>query len=381
MSRLTFLKHLDPEASDSPELRYLLSLCRLEAVRVYDRVDLLELPPAGDLDPEPPESPIAGHVLLVGEEPVFFTARTLATMRRRIEEGASVVVPVPLAEAGIPGINEIYTLRDYEEAERRYLQREKRPEDPPRRLGPIALLSARAFDALTESGRRGGSLRALESRFDREPRLERAGLYHEFIDYYGEIRTDVLPHLPETVDDLLEVGCGRGVTGAMLQELLDCSVTGVELNAAVAEEARGRLHRVVTGDVAKVDLGGRFDVILALELVEHLPSPEPVLRRLGSLLRPGGRIVLSVPNVGHHSVVMDLLQGRWDYLPIGLLCYTHLRFFTRRTLEDWLQRTGFDRFTLVPQKTPIPDEVANIPVRGLDVESLTTKGFWVLIEG
>ena len=49
---------------------------------------------------------------------------------------------------------------------------------------------------------------------------------------------------------------------------------------------------------------------------------------------PGGRLVLSVPNVGHWAVVEDLLAGRWDYLPIGLLCYTHYRFFTRRTLAD-----------------------------------------------
>ncbi|MDX1631374.1 MAG: class I SAM-dependent methyltransferase, partial [Thermoanaerobaculia bacterium] len=153
------------------------------------------------------------------------------------------------------------------------------------------------------------------------------------------------------------------------------------LNPVVAEEARERLHSVVTGDIAEVDPGGPFDAILALELFEHLPRPEPVLNRLGSLLRPGGRIVLSVPNVGHHSVVRDLLAGRWDYLPIGLLCYTHYRFFTRRTLEDWIRRAGFHRFTLVPQTTPVPEEMLELPLAGIDRESLATKGFWALIEG
>ena len=65
------------------------------------------------------------------------------------------------------------------------------------------------------------------------------------------------------------------------------------------------------------------------------------------LLRPGGRIVLSIPNVGHYSVVEDLLAGRWDYLPIGLLCYTHFRFFTRATLASWLERLGFSRYQIV----------------------------------
>ena len=44
------------------------------------------------------------------------------------------------------------------------------------------------------------------------------------------------------------------------------------------------------------------------------------------VLPPGGVVVLSVPNVGHWSVVADLLAGRWDYLPAGLVCVTHLRF-------------------------------------------------------
>ena len=76
----------------------------------------------------------------------------------------------------------------------------------------------------------------------------------------------------------------------------------------------------------------------------------------------------------------DLLGGRWDYLPIGLLCYTHYRFYTRRTLEDWLRRCGFDRFELVSQRTPVPEEMLSIPGLRVDRESLGTRGFYALIE-
>ena len=178
---------------------------------------------------------------------------------------------------------------------------------------------------------------------------------------------------------MLEVGCGRGATGALIQERLGCRVTGVELNPVVARDAARRLHRVVTGDVQSLELVGRFDAILALELVEHLVDAEGFLRRITELLAPGGRAILSIPNVGHYSVVEDLVAGRWDYLPVGLLCYTHYRFFTRRTLTDWLERSGIERFELVPQRTEPPPEPGRFDGFAADLDSLSTKGFYVLI--
>jgi hypothetical protein len=99
------------------------------------------------------------------------------------------------------------------------------------------------------------------------------------------------------------------------------------------------------------------------------------------IVRPGGRILLSVPNVGHYSVVGDLAAGRWDYVPIGLLCFTHYRFFTRRTLCDWLERLGFESYRLVSQKTPLPASAsALLDLPGADAESLATKGFYVIVD-
>ena len=49
----------------------------------------------------------------------------------------------------------------------------------------------------------------------------------------------------------------------------------------------------------------------------------------------------SIPNVGHWSVVADLLEGRWDWAAAGIHCYTHVRFFTQKTVEDMFVRAGF----------------------------------------
>jgi hypothetical protein len=53
------------------------------------------------------------------------------------------------------------------------------------------------------------------------------------------------------------------------------------------------------------------------------------------------RLVASIPNVRHHTVVRALLAGNWTYEPAGLLDRTHLQFFTLRTIEDLLREAGF----------------------------------------
>jgi SAM-dependent methyltransferase len=191
----------------------------------------------------------------------------------------------------------------------------------------------------------------------------------------------VLPFVPEGVGTLLDIGCGRGRTGAMLRRERGCRVTGLDLNPVALEAAAAVLDEVIAGDVETTDLGGPWDCVLALELLEHLVDPVPFLQRARAALGPGGRLVLSTPNVGHWSVARDLLAGRWDYLPVGLLCASHVRFWTRKTLEDVLEMAGCGRCTIQPQVAEGADEIADLAGRlDLDLESLRTTGFWVVVE-
>lgn len=370
MSHLLLAKLQTAADVTSAEAGFQLGVLRAEATRVWDQVSLVEVETVAELGPH--LDGIAGSdVLLVGPGCMLLGRRSLAAMASRRAAGALAVVPVPLAAIVRPDQPPPYTLRAFEQIEDHFLAtaREETDEAP---LLPVSLLAgelAAAAGATAASGRPLAPVRAV-----------RAGLYHAFADYYGQARVDVLPFLPPAAREVLEIGCGRGATGRLLQERLGCRVTGVELNPAAAAAAAEHLHAVHCGDVATLSLTGTFDVVLALELFEHLPAGEEVLTRLAALLRPGGLLLLSVPNVGHYSVVSDLLAGRWDYLPIGLLCYTHYRFFTRRTLEDWLRRIGLHRFTLVPQHTEPPPISFAAPGLAVDDESLRTKGFYVLIE-
>lgn len=416
MAHVLVLKAANPAGERSPEMRYLLSDLLLQAKRAFGAATLH--PVAGGEDGEAVARALGeggfSHALLLGPGNVLLRVPSLQRMRRAAEAaeaGPVAAVARRVADTDLAEGADAYTLSDFERLEERYLAEGEGGEPAsegttttPAGLTPAALLTAEGLATLLRHHGAADLVAGQGEPALPELRVVPAGLCHEFIDYYGEVRSDVVPFLPEDAGEVLEVGCGRGATGRHLQDEVGCRVTGVELNPVVGREAADHLHRVVVGDVedpatvAELEAGREggdgFDALLALELFEHLVEPERFLDRIRPLVRPGGRIILSVPNVGHHSVVRDLMAGRWDYLPIGILCYTHYRFYTRRTLEDWLARCGFPGARLVAQRTPPPDwlttaggeaaeasggEPAGLGLQ-LDEESLTTKGFYVLID-
>ena len=143
---------------------------------------------------------------------------------------------------------------------------------------------------------------------------------------------------------VLDVGCATGYLAKALVER-GCTVSGVEFDGEAAEEARPHLERLVIGDLETMDLAeafgeDRFDVIVFGDVLEHLRDPLPVLRRAKALLADGGSVVASIPNIAHGSVRLALLAGRFDYQDLGLLDTTHVRFFTRSSVEDLFRQAG-----------------------------------------
>ncbi|HUP43820.1 MAG TPA: class I SAM-dependent methyltransferase [Thermoanaerobaculia bacterium] len=382
MSRLRIVKYRPEEYEQLPEARLLLADTVAVARRVYDEVDLVVVGP-GDVLP----SAAPGDVLVLGPSNVLLRVPSLLAMAAAAAGGDVMVYPARLADFEVLREDPVYTLGGYERAERRILDQGLQPRTSVAFHLPVSLmppdlyarfLAGRPADELAvppaEAAIAAGARRCV-----------RRGIFHEFIEYYDQVRDDVLPFVPEGTRTVLEIGCGRGGTAEVLEGRLGCRVTGVELNPVAAAEAGRRIHRVVHGDVEALDLGGSFDLVLALEVIEHLVEPDRFLLRMRSLTRPGGRILLSTPNVGHYSVVEDLLRGRWDYVPGGAMCYTHLRFFTRRTLESLLLRAGFDRFLIEAQTTELPEQWS-APREGragelaTDSESLRTLAFYVVID-
>jgi SAM-dependent methyltransferase len=174
--------------------------------------------------------------------------------------------------------------------------------------------------------------------------IKERGMYEEKSDdYFGYARPEIAPLLPGTTKRVLELGCGSGATLKWLraQRPVEYAV-GIEMSPEASRRAASVFDLVLTNNVETMELpDGGFDLILALDVLEHLVDPWTIVRRLHGLLAPGGVIIASLPNVGHYSVVVPLIAlGRWTYATDGLLDRTHLRFFTRRTAIELMTSSG-----------------------------------------
>jgi 2-polyprenyl-3-methyl-5-hydroxy-6-metoxy-1,4-benzoquinol methylase len=171
--------------------------------------------------------------------------------------------------------------------------------------------------------------------------------------------SDAKPAFLELIDPrglrVLDLGCGGGYNGALLKRAGAREVVGVELHAGAAVQARKRLDAVVQSDLAHLDLSllgdEPFDAILASDVLEHLAQPEEVLARALTRLRPGGAVVVSLPNVAHVVVFANLLMKRWPRRSSGIFDRTHLRFFAKRDMVRLLEGAGLHVLRVEPYFT------------------------------
>jgi O-antigen biosynthesis protein len=144
---------------------------------------------------------------------------------------------------------------------------------------------------------------------------------------------------------VIDFGCATGEFAQLLTKR-GCTVTGVENNLNAAKVAEQYCEKVIVADLdftTLVDIlpCNAFDVAVFGDVLEHLRDPWRILEETKQLLKPDGYVVVSLPNVAHGAVRLALLQGKFKYEKYGLLDHTHLRFFTRETVEELFERTGY----------------------------------------
>ncbi len=163
--------------------------------------------------------------------------------------------------------------------------------------------------------------------------------------YYGFARPELTGLVEARGLRILDVGCASGAMGASLLSKGAAEVVGLDIFEPALAQARQRLtaaHRVDLDLLPELPYPeGHFDLVTFADVLEHLRDPAAVLRHLRRWMRDDGRILVSLPNVRHESVVLPLLlEGRWDYADAGILDRTHLRFFTRSGMEALLHAAG-----------------------------------------
>jgi len=155
---------------------------------------------------------------------------------------------------------------------------------------------------------------------------------------------------------LLDVGCARGHLSAVLASQ-GWRVTGIEYDAVDAAVARDKGIDVIVGTAedAMGTMNEKFDVIVFADVLEHFVHPEDVLSQARALLVHGGRIVISIPNVAHLSVRLQLLMGSFTYTDRGILDRTHLHFYTKKTLKKMITGAGLQINHLSATPAPIEE--------------------------
>lgn len=222
----------------------------------------------------------------------------------------------------------------------------------------------------------------------REVVLSRNDYVHRWSSMRGQVRGDLLERIDPNARSILDFGCGEGSLGAAVKQRQRCRFVGIELDAKAAAVARRHFDHVYCGDVREVvaTINEQFDFIIGGDIVEHLDEPWTFLADLRRLCSKGGRLLLSLPNVANVSIVSDLLRGRFDYVYMGLTCVGHLRFFTKRTIEDMLTIAGWSVVEIAPQPTILSpdagDLIKRLDAAGVPVsrDDLLCPGYYVTAE-
>ena len=164
--------------------------------------------------------------------------------------------------------------------------------------------------------------------------------------YFSNARADFVDRLAQDPSaSILEAGCGTGATGALALSEGRCGrYVGIELFESAAAEAREVLSEVVTGNVETMTFHWQpasFDALILSEVLEHLVDPRQVVKALAPLVRPGGQVLASSPNISHWRVIRELVMGRFEMADQGVFDRTHLRWFTPSTFAAIFEDAGF----------------------------------------
>lgn len=177
---------------------------------------------------------------------------------------------------------------------------------------------------------------------------------------------------------VLEFGPANGRLTKYLNRSLGCKMYLVEIDEEAGKEALQYAEDLVVGDAEEYtwleryqDI--RFDYLIFADILEHLRDPRKLLATAKRLLKEDGSVIISVPNLAHNAVLINLLNNNFEYQTTGLLDNTHIHLFTKNGVENMLQQVG-----LYPvKKFATYNKVADCEVKAsLSDVSEISKEYW-----
>lgn len=162
--------------------------------------------------------------------------------------------------------------------------------------------------------------------------------------YYLHARLEMLKYIPNDATIILDVGCSSGEFGNAIKNKLNCIVWGIEPDKKSSERAALVLDKVFNGffEDGVNFFNQKFDCIIFNDVLEHLPNPFEALNICRSFLKKDGIIVASIPNIRFFDAMYHIvLQKDFKYTNAGIFDKTHLRFFTKKSIQCMFTESGY----------------------------------------
>lgn len=376
-------------SSCSSEDLFSVSFCRKESERVLEDFGTVQWIFFDDTIPVRSmlEETLSPFVLCVTEPTVLINCHAVARLFRSLEKFHRIVGPVfpdgPAGQRANPPFT-YWDLATYHEVAQHCSAHIHDGPIPVVPLDPRCLLASReTLENVYNSCRFNPPAEFVRTLAAQGGLVDPGALVHVFGLVQAHAREDLAGLLPQKVKSLLDVGCATGLFGRLLrQSRPSLFLAGVEPDLGQARVAAPYYDRMYEVTFEEASIEETFDVVTCGDVLEHLVDPWNALKKMHRLLRPRGCLLLSVPNIGHWTVVRALLEGRFSYIPAGLLCRAHLRWFTKSSLLEALWEARFT-VEIFEKRQPDPTPRGKAFMKAVealgdvDLESLQTDGFLV----
>ncbi len=167
-------------------------------------------------------------------------------------------------------------------------------------------------------------------------------------DYGRSINRPMWGLLPDKALRVLDVGGGHGSNAAAVKAHCGAEVAGVvDISDSAIRNPDPNVDFAICSDIeqpnaieAICDQHGPFDLILCLDVLEHLVDPWRMIWRLHQTMPPGATLIASIPNVQNYRGIIRTVTGSWNYRDSGLFDRTHLRFFGKESAIELVECSG-----------------------------------------
>lgn len=164
-------------------------------------------------------------------------------------------------------------------------------------------------------------------------------------EYFESTRSEMEVFIAEAPKRCIEFGCSSGLFSEILKRKFNCETWGIDMDEQSVNIARTKMDKVFLGNAFELveQLPEKyFDYLVCNDFIEHVHSPDLFFQKARRCLTDDAVLICSLPNVRHWKHVNRYLFLKdWKYKKSGILDYTHLRFFTKKSMIRSINEWGF----------------------------------------